>query len=249
MSSAAPARSEVALAALREALQRTRSLVPRKAPSAEGEAMAATGLAALDGLLGGGLPRGRVTELVGTRSSGRTALCMAALAAATRRGEVTALVDVAGVLDARRAEAAGIELARLLWVRAGDAKRGVQATDVVLGAGGFGVVVLDLGDRLPRVPDNSWLRLSRAAEKSGATLIVLAPPLPASSASRASGGAAARERVLPLFAALRLHTSCPGRPRFADGRVLVSIESRVEVRGSKRGPDGETATLSLRLRG
>src|SRR6185295_11951013 len=53
----------------------------------------ASGIAAFDEALGGGLPRGRLSEIVGAPSSGRTALIHAFLAAATRRGEIAAVID------------------------------------------------------------------------------------------------------------------------------------------------------------
>src|SRR4051794_19467662 len=52
-----------------------------------------SGLSELDGAIGGGLPRGRITELVGARSSGRMSIVVGALAAAQRTGELVALVD------------------------------------------------------------------------------------------------------------------------------------------------------------
>src|SRR5258706_1663090 len=118
----AAAREEILVELKRRILGTGRLVKARPDPIG---AMAAIGMAAVDEVLGGGLPRGRMTEIVGRRSSGRTALGMAALAAATRRGEAAALIDVDGMLDARSAEAAGIDLGRLLWVRAGDGKRGI----------------------------------------------------------------------------------------------------------------------------
>lgn len=78
--------------------------------------MASSGIPALDGLTGG-LPRGCLTELCGLASSGRTTVLLAALAAATRRGEFCALIDASDALDPYSAAAAGIDLDRLLWVR------------------------------------------------------------------------------------------------------------------------------------
>jgi recombination protein RecA len=72
---------------------------------------------ALDRCLRGGLPRGQVSEVVGPVSSGRTSVAWAALSAATRRGELVALVDTFDRFDPETAAAAGIDLARLLWVR------------------------------------------------------------------------------------------------------------------------------------
>lgn len=81
--------------------------------------MASSGIAAMDALTGG-LPRGCLTEICGAASSGRTTLLLAALAAATRRGECCALVDAGDALDPQSAAAAGIDLDRLLWVRCGE---------------------------------------------------------------------------------------------------------------------------------
>src|SRR5688572_21502306 len=80
-------------------------------------ARVATGLDALDARLGGGWPAGRVTQLSGPRTSGRTALVLASAAEVTRRGGVVALLDAEDALDPRRASAAGVELARVLWIR------------------------------------------------------------------------------------------------------------------------------------
>src|SRR5208283_5441043 len=81
--------------------------------------MVSSGIAAMDALTGG-LPRGCLTEICGPASSGRTTLLLAALAAATRRGECCALVDASDALDPQSAAAAGVELDRLLWVRCND---------------------------------------------------------------------------------------------------------------------------------
>src|ERR1700675_670940 len=79
-------------------------------------AMASSGIAEMDALTGG-LPRGCLTEICGPASSGRTTVLLAALAAATRRGEFCAVVDASDALDPQSAAAAGVELDRLLWVR------------------------------------------------------------------------------------------------------------------------------------
>src|SRR5436853_656565 len=66
-------------------------------------AVAPTGVTALDAQLGGGFPRGHVSELVGPRSSGRASLLLHAMAAATARGELVALVDALDMLDVESA--------------------------------------------------------------------------------------------------------------------------------------------------
>ena len=78
--------------------------------------MVSSGIQEIDSLTGG-LPRGCLTEICGPASSGRTSLLLAAIAAATQREEVCALVDVSDALDPRSAMVAGMDLPKMLWVR------------------------------------------------------------------------------------------------------------------------------------
>jgi recombination protein RecA len=78
--------------------------------------MVSSGIREIDELTGG-LPRGCLSEICGPASSGRTSVLLAALAEATRRQEVCALVDTTDALDAVSTAAAGVELEKLLWIR------------------------------------------------------------------------------------------------------------------------------------
>jgi hypothetical protein len=80
--------------------------------------MISSGIREIDELAGG-LPRGCLSEICGPASSGRSSVLLSALAAATRRQEVCALVDTTDALDAVSAAATGVELERLLWIRCG----------------------------------------------------------------------------------------------------------------------------------
>lgn len=144
-----------------------------------------TGIAALDDALDGGWPRGRLSEVAGGRSCGKTSLLCAGLAAATRRGETVACIDLAGALHPESLQHAGAELARVLWARPPAAPAAVRCAELLLQAGGFAVVALDFGDVLPRgLRGSTWLRLARASEGARCALIVLAPRrLAASSAA------------------------------------------------------------------
>jgi recombination protein RecA len=77
------------------------------------------GIASLDAITGG-LPRGALTEIFGCASSGRTSFLLTALAEATCRQEVCALVDAGDSLHPESAAAAGMNLQRLLWIRCGE---------------------------------------------------------------------------------------------------------------------------------
>jgi len=165
-----------------------------------------TGVSHLDQQLGGGIPVGHFSEIVGPRSSGRTSLLFSLLAALTGRGELVALVDTFDAFDAESAAAAGVRLENLLWVR-GDTctpafplmasrqtgadrsiERAVKAANLVLQAGGFSLVALDLADApvqaLRRIPMNTWMRLQRVIEgQPSAGIVLSAVPI-----SRSAGG-------------------------------------------------------------
>jgi hypothetical protein len=74
------------------------------------------GITPIDDLIGGGIVRGRISEIIGDASAGKTSLAAAFAAAATGRGEVVAWIDADGGFDPASTAAAGVDLARLLWV-------------------------------------------------------------------------------------------------------------------------------------
>jgi len=180
-----------------------------------------SGIEALDALTGG-LPRGGLTEICGPASSGRTSVLLAVMAKMTAQGEVCALVDASDSFDPQSAEAAGVELRRVLWIRCSPRRHGenrvigrsgdrviengrsgrwsvasgqsksqitngklpmdsleqaLKATDLLLQGGGFGLVVVDLGDvpaqAARRVPLTSWFRFRRAVENTRTVLMVV----------------------------------------------------------------------------
>jgi recombination protein RecA len=164
-----------------EALLRARkldvTLTSGTSPAADAQ-VAPTGWSLLDAPLGGGLRRGHLSELVGARSAGRSAVFCRMAAAATGRGEAVALVDTHDRFDPATAAAAGLDLSRLLWVRdTGNAERALTAAMLVLQAGGFGLVAFDLADVhgtvLRGFPHTTWLRLARAIEGSPTAALLL----------------------------------------------------------------------------
>jgi hypothetical protein len=196
-----------ALAALESAL-RARKLDGTMTPAGRSavaaqldRACTPTTVPQLDECLGGGLPRGQLCELAGAPSSGRTTVLLRLLAGVTQRGDLAALVDTTDSLDVAAAADAGIDLQRLLWIRGsspaqlarsdGDAfalERAIKALNLVLQAGGFSIVAIDLADvpvaLLKRLPLTTWLRLQRAIEGRETTCVLVVPePL-----ARSAGG-------------------------------------------------------------
>jgi hypothetical protein len=137
-----------------------------------------TGLGEVDSFIGGGLPRGAITEVFGPASSGRTSFMLSALAHATERQEVCALVDTNNAFDPRSAAQAEINFARLLWIGcANHLEHAFKSTDLLLQGGGFGLVLLDLGDvpakSARRIISSWWYRFRRTVENTLTALVVI----------------------------------------------------------------------------
>lgn len=176
-------------------LDRTLTTALPTIDSTDEYAIGPTGVDSLDRRLGGGVPRGQLSELVGPRTSGRMSVLLHMLAAATQRGELVAVVDALDMLDIASLEAAGVVLERLLWIRGHVVinpgmcrdlnqramEQAIRALSLVLQAGNFGLVVLDVAEApaetLRRLPFTTWLRLQRMVEGSQ-TMAILVGSVP-----------------------------------------------------------------------
>jgi len=103
-----------------------------------------TGSIALDLALGvGGIPRGRITEIFGPESSGKTTLCQHILAEAQRRGGVVAFIDVEHALDPGYARACGVNVDELLVSQPDTGEQALEITETLIRSGGIDCVVVD----------------------------------------------------------------------------------------------------------
>ncbi len=188
----------------------------------------------MDTLLGGGLERGSLTELVGRPSSGRFAILLTALQRITSSGEPAALIDQGAHLDPQSAAAAGIDLERLLWVCPKRLPETLAAAELLV-ATGFPLVAIDLG--LPpvkgRAPLAAWLRLARRTAEYRAVALVSAP-------YRVSGCAANT-----VVVAGKTRGRWSGRP--GDVRTLEGLSSRLELTKHRNHKPEAHVRLTLTL--
>jgi len=207
------------------------------------ETTLATTVEPLDALLGGGLARGKTTEIAGRGE--RYSIVMAVLAAATSLGEAAALIDLGDHFDPQLGEAAGIDLRRMLWVRPKTLKQAVMAAEMI-GATGVQFVALECGGggwprggaggpppdppaATRRVPDATWVRLARVAEGHGCTILVSAPyPLT---------GTTSEAMVLSYGSRARWLGS--GR----SPRVLAGVETRLRLEKHRHKRTGESVSV------
>jgi len=192
-----------------------------------------------------------LSEIAGADSSGRTSLALALLARTTEAGEVTAVVDAPDAFAPASAEAAGVRLERVLWVRPSrrppspsQASRSahargssrdtagteaLRATERILEAHGFALVVLDLAVDALRLAPAAGPRLARAAASTGTALLVL-------TRERALGSAA--EIALELTSARSHFTGMP--------TLLESLEIEADLVRHRTVPHARCARVRLR---
>jgi len=166
-----------------------RSQVERRLPGAltvygrQAPEVFPTGLASVDREIGG-IPKGSLTQVCAPvgMSSGRTTLLLSLLAQVTSKEQFCAVVDANDCFDPESADAAGVCLSRLLWVRCSDrgmksVEQAFKAADILIQNGGFGVIALDLGNvdekLIRKIPLTTWFRFARVMETLPTALVVL----------------------------------------------------------------------------
>jgi hypothetical protein len=247
--------ASAALAQLTQLLDSKKLAGTLTRPLEQGRACTKSGVTVLDEHLAGGWPQGQLSEIVGPASSGRTSVMLSTFAHVTQQGGVVALVDVADRLDPASAEAAGVVLDRVLWVRGPHlssfqadghrprtsrpmtvvdlaVQRGLRAFDLIVRAGGFAVVACDLADVPVRyiraLPTATWFRLGHVLEGQDAVGLLLASqPL-----GRSAGG---------VSLALQARSEWAGRS--AQSRRLAGLSVTPAV--SQRVRKGSACSFAL----
>lgn len=110
----------------------------------EGIEVISTGSLSLDIALGcGGLPKGRIIEIYGPESSGKTTLAMHVIAEAQKQGGMAAIVDAEHAFDKTYAEKLGIDTSSLLISQPDDGEQGLEIADHLIRSGAIDVIVID----------------------------------------------------------------------------------------------------------
>jgi len=216
-----------------------------------GVTLVTTGIKSLDTSLGGGWRCGEISEILGPASSGRASVLCATLAASTSRGELVALVDAFDRVDPVTAAATGLDLSRVLWVRGPSLTptatssrrdtlveaavlRAVRACDLIIRAGGFGIVALDLAGAPARalrdLAASTWMRLAHVnAGQSTVCLLVGEQPM----------GRSARGVSVKLASTRRWTGNSPQSRRFAGFEIQADLQQA-------RRPVAPSSNWSLR---
>jgi len=159
---------------------------------AEGLQVIPTGSITLDIATGvGGLPRGRVIEIFGPESSGKTTLALSAIAQAQAQGGTTAFIDAEHALDVTYAQKLGVKIDELLVSQPDTGEQALEVAELLVRSGAIDIIVIDsvaalvpraeiegdMGDSLPglqaRLMSQALRKLTAAISKSMTTVIFI----------------------------------------------------------------------------
>ena len=136
-----------------------------------------TGIQQLDqGLLPGGLPRGHLIEIVGSKSSGKTTLLFHMLSALSEEERKNAYFDFSGTFYPLSAQKSGIDLKKVLVLRPANIQAGLRAAEILFRSEGLFVSVFDLVGTHDSIPKALLLRLKKSIRQAQGVGIFLREP-------------------------------------------------------------------------
>jgi len=136
-----------------------------------------TGIQPLDQvLLPGGLPRGYLIEIVGSRSSGKTALLFHILSGLNEKERKIAYFDFSGSFYPLSAQKSGIDIKRVLVLKPANIQAGLRAAEILFRSGGILVAVFDLVEIHDQISKALLLRLKKSVRQAEAIGVFLREP-------------------------------------------------------------------------